>query len=167
MVHHVRMVGGLLAFHGIFVMLVGLGYCSLGVAMMMALGRRFGVSPQHIGLVLLLIGGLNTTVGILQHSAGLKIRQFRSHRFGLVMLLMNILVLPTLLAFPTGLLLMIYGLIVLSRKDVARTFAMAHHKRMRKEAIDRYSHLIGDVRDDFDDAPRLPPLNEHGAPPSQ
>jgi hypothetical protein len=155
MVNQVKIVGILMIAHSVLVMLYGVLIGAMG-PMMMAFapaggGGQGGPPPELFLVIYIAMGAFFFILGGLQLFAGVKTMRFQSRIFGVVMLFMNIILLMTCYCFPTGLALMIYGLIVLFNQDATRAFDMVKRGATPEQAMSRYTRHYDDVRSDYDD----------------
>ena len=96
----------------------------------------------------LAIGATAFLAGTLKIIAGIRGLQFRGRVFGIVALAAGCLAWPTCYCAPTGLGLMIYGLIVYCHADVGRAFAMAKEGKSPQEIREFFSGKSTEVGPD-------------------
>jgi hypothetical protein len=157
MVRQVKVVGILMIIHGITVIIMGglvifAGAWILGVGP--AGGGGGGPDANVISVIYIAWGSLVLICGLLNAIAGVRIMMFHNRILGIVALFSNVLVLLTCYCALTAIGMMVYGLIVLFQRDVARAFEMVASGATPEEAIDRLTRSYGDVRDDYDDRSR-------------
>jgi hypothetical protein len=150
----VVIMGGLLAFLGSFIAFgmpagppPGGGGAAAGGGPPPA-GVQAMVSAIYIGW-----GAVIAVVGILNGIAGFRIMYLRGRVLALVALFANIVAVMTCYCGPTGVGMMVYGLIVLFQSDVARAFEAVGRGENPEDVIARFSRRPG-YGDDFDDRPR-------------
>jgi hypothetical protein len=106
-------------------------------------GQAVAEFPEEFGYLIaaiyLAIGAGAFLAGVLKIIAGARNLQYRGRVFGIVALCCGILAFPLCYCAPTGLGLMIYGLIVYSQGDVGKAFAMAGQGRSPQEIRDYFT----------------------------
>jgi len=156
MVGQVKVVGILMMVHGLMVVLMGAGLAAMGSWMMFAMpppppGGGGGPGPELFAIIYGAWGGLVILCGLFHAVAGFRVMSYRNRVFGIIALFTNIIVLLTCYCAPTGIAMMVYGLIVLFNSDVDRAFEMVSRGATVEEAIGRYTRVFDDPRDDYDD----------------
>ncbi len=95
----------------------------------LAAGQLVPEFPEELGYLIaavyLAIGAGALLAGVLKIIGGIRNLQYRGRVFGIVALCSGILAFPVCYCAPTGLGLMIYGLIVYLQGEVGQAFAMA------------------------------------------
>jgi hypothetical protein len=151
-VSQVKVVGILMLIHGIFVCLMGGILAAMGPVMLMAPGGPGGGGPPTIlAVIYIAIGAVVLACGAVQSIAGYRVMYFRNRAFGLVALFLNILPMLTCYCAPTGIAMMVYGLIILFNSDVARGFEMVAGGATPDDVLRELTYRFGDTRDDYDD----------------
>jgi hypothetical protein len=155
MVGQVKVVGILMMVHGLMVVLMGAGVAAMGSWMMFARPPPppggGGPGPELFAIIYGVWGGFIVLCGLTQAVAGYRVMTFRNRVFGIIALFTNIIVLFTCYCAPTGIAMMVYGLIVLFNSDVDRAFDMVSRGATAEEAIGTYTRVFDDPRDDYDD----------------
>lgn len=163
MVAQIKVVAILMIVHGVMLSLCG-GYFIFNgiVAMGMPAPGGPGAPPPGFGPMMDLMGGVMLVIGLLALSSGVlhiaggaRGLVFRNRWLSLAALFSNVAVILTCYCIPTGLAMMVYGLIVLFQSDVAQAYEMVGRGISPAEAIRKLSRKreYGDDRDDFDDQP--------------
>jgi hypothetical protein len=150
-VGQVKIVGILMLIHGIFVCLMGGLVAAMGPIILLAPGGPGG-PPPFVAVIYIAIGTVVLACGVIQAIAGYRVMYFRNRMFALVALFSNLLPMLTCYCAPTGIAMMIYGLIVLFNSDVARGFEMVAGGATPEDALRELTrYRYGDSRDDYDD----------------
>ena len=97
-------------------------------------------APVIINVVYLALGALLLTVGILKLAAGFRNYRYRGRTLGLVALFSGLAAVFSCYCFPTGLLLLIYGLIVYFDQQTAYAFELGARAKARADqgVLDRW-----------------------------
>jgi hypothetical protein len=157
MVGQVKVVGILMIVHGITVAIMGVLYAALFSASMFGVLPRGGGVPRGGGgppvmeAIIIAVGTIIFTCGILNAVAGYRVMTFRNRVLGLIALFTNLVPLITCYCAPTSIAMMVYGLIVLFQPDVARAFQLVAGGATPDEAIRKFTRRYDDVRDNEDD----------------
>jgi hypothetical protein len=93
------------------------------------------------------------TAGVLKVTAGIRGLEYRGRAHGIVALSCSILAFPICYCAPTGLGVMIYGLIVYCNGDVGRAFAMARKGKSPQEIRDYFAGRLSQHQDDVEGRP--------------
>jgi hypothetical protein len=115
--------------------------------------------PEEFGwlmtalIVAMALGAL--VAGLLKITAGIRGLEYRGRVHGIVALFCSILAFPICYCAPTGLGVMIYGLIVYFNGDVGRAFAMAQKGKSPQEIRAYFAGRQHRGPSDFEPPPRL------------
>jgi hypothetical protein len=125
MARHIRIVSVLLIIHAALLLILGvvfLGMAAMIEAEFRSMARRVD-TPEVLWIGMGGAGVGVLTVAVIQLVAGIKGLRVRGRALGLVALFSNLMILSTCYCLPTGLGLMIYGLIVYYSSSATRAFA--------------------------------------------
>lgn len=122
----------LLMTHGVAVTAMGGIFCAYGVSLWWQL-QDLGATPgptndnifQFVGPSILLVGLVQVLPGLFQSVAGWRLFHWHGRGFGMASLVSGLLTLVTCYCFPTSLILLAWGIYVLSRPDLAERFRLA------------------------------------------
>ncbi|HZT81832.1 MAG TPA: hypothetical protein VFA26_16520 [Gemmataceae bacterium] len=157
MVNHVKTVAILMIVQGALTSLMGLLYTVMGPTLFALMKMDKSASPPGgpdavmmtiMPVFYIVVGLFILASGVLNLVGGLRAMKFQNRTFVIVALFTNIAPLITCYCAPTGIGLMIYGLIVLFQSDVALAFQMRADGWSVEEITDHFSARRADRWDE-------------------
>ncbi len=157
MAGQVPIVSILMIVHGAMLSLMGLLYAIMGPALfaMMQIDKQNvrGDDQAFMGVmsgVYIGCGVVMLAIGILHVTSGIMALRYRSRILAIVTLFTNVVALWTCYCAPTGLAVMIFGLIVFFNHEVAEAFRMVGEGASIEQALEAVDRSRGfERRDDF------------------
>ena len=140
--HHVGVLGILLAIHGVLLLVLG-GFClfvAIAAPMMLANVPDEGMyDTKATQTMIVLVYGFFAVFALLagfaQLLSGIRLTRFRGRVFGIVSISMGVVCWFSLVCAMTGIPLMIYGFVVLLNRDVIQAFELAKQGKAKREIL--------------------------------